>query len=77
MPKPVTKRKVPFKKRKGVVVVWKSKKDRKFYFHLESSNGKVILSNNQGYNRRTDLIKTLQSVSDIFREARFVIRETA
>jgi uncharacterized protein YegP (UPF0339 family) len=63
------------KKRKGTIEVWKSKKDGKFYFHLLSSNGKVVLPAGQGYNRRTDLIKTLQAVSDIFKEGRFVIKD--
>jgi uncharacterized protein YegP (UPF0339 family) len=61
------------KKRKGSIVVWKSAKNHKFYFHLLSSNGKIILPAGQGYNRRNDLIKTLQAVSDIFTEKRFVI----
>lgn len=63
-------------KRKGAIVVWKSKKDKKFYFHLESSNGRIILPAGQGYNRRNDLIATLQAVVDIFREARFVIQDS-
>lgn len=62
-------------KRRGSIIVWKSKKDSKFYFHLESSNGKIILPAGQGYNRRVDLIKTLQAVVDIFKEGRFIIRE--
>lgn len=65
------------KKRKGSIIVWKSKKDRKFYFHLLSSNGKIVLPAGQGYSRRVDLIKTLQAVVDIFREGRFTIKETA
>lgn len=63
------------KKRKGSIEVWKSKKDRKFYFHLLSSNGKIVLPAGQGYTRRVDLIKTLQSVVDIFREGRFIIKD--
>ena len=60
-------------KRKGTIVVWKSKRDGKFYFHLLASNGKIVLPAGQGYSRRVDLIKTLQSVIDIFREGRFTI----
>lgn len=63
------------KKRRAAIVVWKSKKDGKFYFHLQSSNGKIVLDNGQGYNRRVDLAKTLEAVRDIFREGRFVIQE--
>jgi len=57
--------------------VWKSKKDKKFYFHLESSNGKIIMDNGQGYDRRNNLIATLQAIVDIFKMGRFVIKETA
>lgn len=62
-------------KRKGTIEIWKSPKDGKFYFHLKSSNGNVVLPAGQGYNRRNDLIKTLQAVADIFMERRFVIKE--
>lgn len=65
------------KKRKGTIEVWKSKKDKKFYFHLRSSNGRIVLPAGQGYNRRVDMITTLQHVCDIFKEGRFVIEETA
>ncbi len=65
------------KKRKGSIVVWKSKKDKKFYFHLESSNGKIILQNTQGYERRNNLVATLQAIVDIFKDNRFIIKETA
>ncbi len=65
------------KKRKASIVVWKSKKDKKFYFHLESSNGKIIMDNGQGYERRNNLVATLQSIVDIFKSNRFVIKETA
>ena len=63
------------KKRKGSIVVWKSKRDGKFYFHLLSSNGKVLLPAGQGYNRRNDLIKTLEAVRGIFVEGRFIIHD--
>jgi uncharacterized protein YegP (UPF0339 family) len=57
--------------------VWKSKKDRKFYFHLRSSNGRIVLPAGQGYSRRVDLITTLQHVCDIFTDRRFIIQEAA
>lgn len=65
------------KKRKASIVVWKSKKDKKFYFHLVSSNGKIIMDNGQGYERRNNLVATLKSIVDIFKTSRFVIEETA
>lgn len=65
------------RKRRAKIVIWKSKKDRKFYFHLESSNGKVVMDNGQGYERRVNLVKTLRSVQDIFTNGRFEIRENA
>jgi uncharacterized protein YegP (UPF0339 family) len=64
------------RKRKGSIVIWKSKKDRKFYFHLASSNGRVVMDNGQGYNRRNNLVKTLRAVAEIFKEGRFEIRES-
>lgn len=73
--KPVKKASPP-KKRKGSIVVWKSKKDGKFYFHLESSNGKIVIQNTQGYERRVHLVHTLYAMVAIFREGRFVIKET-
>jgi len=63
------------KKRKGKIEIWKSKKDKKFYFHLKSSNGNIILPAGQGYNRRNDMIATLQAVADIFMQKRFTIVE--
>lgn len=68
-------RKMPAQ-RKAVIEIWKGK-DRKFYFHLRSSNGKIVVDNGQGYERRVDLIKTLQAVSDIFKQGRFRISEAA
>lgn len=65
------------RKRRASIVVWKSKKDHKFYFHVASSNGRIVLDNGQGYDRRNNLIKTLRAVADIFKEGRFEIRETA
>lgn len=64
--------KVP-KKRKSTINIWKSKRDKKFYFHMASSNGKVVLPAGQGYSRRVDLVKTLNAVIAIFREGRVVI----
>lgn len=61
------------KKRRSMINIWKSKKDSKFYFHLRSSNGKIILPAGQGYSRRVDLVKTLNAVIEIFREGRVVI----
>lgn len=63
-------------KRRSTIRVWKSKKDGKFYFDLVSSNGKITLPAGQGYSRRVDLVKTLKSVIDIFREGRFTIVES-
>lgn len=63
--------------RKAVIEIWKSAKDRKFYFHLRSSNGKIVVDNGQGYERRVDLVKTLKAVSAIFKEGRFRISEAA
>lgn len=65
------------KKRKGSIVIWKSKKDKKFYFHLASSNGKIVLPAGQGYNRRNDLIKTLVAIIGIFVERRFIMIDDA
>lgn len=67
-----TKSKAP-KKRKSSIDIWKSKKDGKFYFHLRSSNGKIMLPAGQGYSRRVDLVKTLRAVIEIFREGRIAI----
>lgn len=61
------------KKRKSQINIWKSRKDGKFYFHMVSSNGKIVLPAGQGYSRRVDLVKTLNAVIDIFREGRLVI----
>ena len=61
------------KKRKSTINIWKSKKDKKFYFHLASSNGKIMLPAGQGYSRRVDLVKTINAVIAIFREGRVVI----
>lgn len=63
--------------RKAVIEVWKNKKDKKFYFHLRSSNGKVVVNNELGYERRVSLVKTLRAMVDVFKEGRFVIQETA
>lgn len=64
-------------KRKAVIEIFKSKKDKKFYFHLRSSNGKVVVDNGQGYERRVDLMKTLDALVSIFKEGRFNISEAA
>jgi uncharacterized protein YegP (UPF0339 family) len=63
--------------RKAVIEIWKSKKDKKFYFHLRSSNGKVVVDNGQGYERRVSLVETLEAMVAIFKEGRFIIQETA
>lgn len=63
--------------RKAVIEVWKNKKDKKFYFHLRSSNGKVVVDNGLGYERRVSLVKTLRAMVEIFQDGRFVIQETA
>lgn len=55
--------------------MWKGK-DKKFYFHLESSNGKIVIQNTQGYERRINLIHTLKAMIEIFKVGRFVIKET-
>lgn len=64
-------------KRKALIEIWKSKKDKKFYFHLRSSNGKVVVDNGQGYERRVDLMKTLDALVSIFKEGRYNISEAA
>lgn len=61
--------------RKAAIEIWKSKKDKKFYFRLRSSNGKVMISNNQGYERRVSMLETLRSMVEIFKVGRFVIEE--
>jgi hypothetical protein len=43
---------------------------------LASSNGRVVMDNGQGYNRRNNLVKTLRAVAEIFKEGRFEIRES-
>lgn len=63
------------KKRKSKIEIWKSKKDKKFYFHLVSSNGKITLPAGQGYSRRIDLIRTLREVIDIFKTGRLTITD--
>lgn len=63
--------------RKAAIVVWKSKKNKKFYFHLRSSNGKVMVDNGQGYERRVDLIATLEAMINIFKAGRYEIQEVA
>lgn len=63
------------KRRRAAIVIWKSKKDKKFYFHLRSSNGKVVIDNPQGYDRRVDLIVTLKALSDIFKTGRYEVQE--
>lgn len=63
-------------RRKAVIEVWKSPKDKKFYFHLRSSNGKVIVDNGQGYERRVSLVKTLKAMVEIFQAGRFSIKES-
>lgn len=55
--------------------MWKSKKDKKFYFHLRSSNGKIVVDNGQGYERRVSLIETLESMINVFKEGRYIIQE--
>lgn len=67
------RKKVEPKKRKSAIVIWKNKKDKKFYYHLKGSNGRILLADSGGFDRRNDLIATLQSVSEIFRDGRFVI----
>lgn len=59
-----------------MIEIWKGK-DRKFYFHLRSSNGKVVVDNGQGYERRVSLLETLNAMVAIFKEGRFVVQETA
>ena len=59
-----------------MVEIWKSKKDKKFYFHLRSSNGKVVVSNGQGYERRVSLIETLNAMMEVFKTGRIVIQES-
>lgn len=61
------------KKRKSTINIWKSKKDRKFYFQMVSSNGKIVLPAGQGYSRRVDLVKTLTAIIEIFRAGRVAI----
>jgi uncharacterized protein YegP (UPF0339 family) len=60
-----------------VIEVWKNPKDKLFYFHLRSSNGKIVVKNGQGYERRVSLIETLNAMVDVFKEGRFLIQETA
>lgn len=59
-----------------MIEIWKSPKDKKFYFHLRSSNGKVVVDNGQGYERRVSLIETLNAMVEIFKAGRFVVQET-
>jgi hypothetical protein len=63
--------------RKAVIEVWKNPRDKKFYFHLRSSNGKVVVNNKQGYERRVSLVETLDAMINVFKEGRFQIVETA
>lgn len=62
--------------RKAVIEVFKGK-DKMFYFHLRSSNGKVVVANPRGYERRVSLMETLDAMADVFREGRFQIVESA
>ena len=62
-------------KRRACIVIWKSTKNKKFYFHLVASNGKITLDNGQGYSRRVDMIKTIESVIEIFKSGRYYIQE--
>lgn len=59
-----------------MIEIWKSPKDKKFYFHLRSSNGKVVVDNGQGYERRVSLLETLRAMAEIFRAGRIVIKES-
>jgi uncharacterized protein YegP (UPF0339 family) len=61
--------------RKAVIEVWKGK-DSLFYFNLRSSNGKVVVQNPKGYERRVSLMETLNAMADVFKEGRFQIVES-
>ena len=60
-----------------MIEVWKNPRDKKFYFHLRSSNGKVVVNNKQGYERRVSLVETLDAMINVFKEGRFQIVESA
>lgn len=55
--------------------MWKNPKDKLFYFHLRSSNGKIVVENPRGYERRVSLIETLDAMADVFKAGRFMIME--
>lgn len=68
MKKPA-KKATPKAKRKGKLVVWKGK-DRKWYWHIASSNGKIMADGNQGYERKEFVFQTLTSLGSMLRDVR-------
>jgi uncharacterized protein YegP (UPF0339 family) len=65
----------PVRHRKSRIEIWKAK--GKFYFHLRAPNGKITLSTGRGYPRRNDMVKTLNSIAEIFKSGRIVIDDQA
>ncbi len=45
------------------IVIWKSKKDKQYYFHIQSRNRKLIASS-EGYIRKSSAYKTAKKLID-------------
>jgi len=50
------------KPRKGRLEIWKSKKNKQFYWRFRASNGRVTAVGGEGYKVRNALVRTLKSM---------------
>lgn len=50
------------KPRKGRLEIWKSKKNKQFYWRFCASNGRITAVGGEGYKVRAMLVRTLKSM---------------